>query len=137
MAAPLVYPFDVTIPAGTQKTTPLVTSTKIDPNTVDRITWTFPHGCNGQVGIQIGSRAAAVIPADATKWFTTSGNTNSLDLEDYHETGDWSVIGYNTGNHAHTIQVQFHVRRKEQEYKPPHNWSDFELSNAAPHVGWS
>lgn len=112
MAFSIIRSFNVTIPAGTAKTAPLVTLAQSAPSVVDRIDWLFPAGCNGQVGIQIGARTVPLVPADPTQFFTGSGNSTGYDLTGMHDTGDWSVIGYNTGAFPHTIQVTFRQHRK-------------------------
>lgn len=112
MVFPILHPFAVTIPAGTPANAPLVTLTQMSPSVVDRIEWLFPAGCNGQVGIQFGARAIPLLPGDKTQFFTGSGSSAGFDLTDMHDTGDWSVIGYNTGAFPHTIQVTFRLHRK-------------------------
>jgi hypothetical protein len=115
----LVKAFDVTIPPGTAANAPLVTLTQFEANTVTRIDWLFPDGCNGQVGIAIGSRAVPVIPGTTGSYFIRSGDSGGYDLSDMHTTGDWSVIGYNTGQYPHTIHVSFTVHRTVKPVKPP------------------
>jgi hypothetical protein len=114
VAVTLFHSFPVTIPAGTPKAAPLVTLTRFEQNTVDRIEWVFPDGCNGQVGIQIGARAIPIIPNDKTQFFIRSGSAQGVDVEGLHNTGDWSVIGYNTGVFPHTVDVTFRVHRNIQ-----------------------
>lgn len=111
MPVTIVHPFQVTIPAGTLVAAPLVTLTQFPPNVVRRVEWRFPAGCNGRVGIQIGARAVPIIPGDRTQFFVRSGDSQGIDLEDLHTTGDWSVIGYNLGAFPHTILVTFHCHR--------------------------
>ena len=111
MSATLVYPFSVTIPAGTPKSAPLVTLTQFEPNEVDRIEWVFPNGCNGAVGIQIGARSVPIIPHNSALFIVKSGSESGANLTGMHNTGDWSVIGYNTGAFAHTVTVHFYVHR--------------------------
>lgn len=111
MPFPILHTFAVTIPAGTLSTAPLVTPTVFNTGIVDRIEWRFPGGCNGQVGIQIGARTVPVLPGAKTQFFIRSGDSQGFDLEDLPNTGDWSVIGYNTGVFAHTVQVVFRVHR--------------------------
>lgn len=112
---PLTIPFTfaVTIPAGTAKTAPLVTVTRFASNIVERVEWLFPVGCNGQVGIQIGSRSVPIIPISSTQWLIRSGDSASLGVSGMPNTGDWSVIGYNLGAFDHTVQVSFVARRIE------------------------
>lgn len=107
----IVYPYDVTIPAGTSKNAPLVTLTQFEPNVVERIDWLFPDGCNGLVGIRIGAQGVSVIPWNVNAWLIRSGDSGGYDVEDMHTTGDWSVIGYNTGAYPHTVHVTFRVHR--------------------------
>jgi hypothetical protein len=99
--------FDVTIPAGTAKAVPLVTSVAFPPRVVKRIDWLFPHGCNGNVGIQIGARNVPVLPGNVNQFITRSGDSAGVNVDDMPTTGDWSVIGYNTGTHDHTIHFTF------------------------------
>lgn len=135
MATTQVFQFAVTIPAGTPQASPLVTLTQFEPNIVDRVRFVFPHGCNGLVGIRIGARGVPILPLGGVTWFTTSGLEHVLDVQDMHETGDWSVIGYNTGVNPHTVQVAYHVQRKppkrdQQLLLPDYyisNWPTFEI----------
>jgi hypothetical protein len=128
MTATLVYQFPVTIPAGTTQAVPLVTATTFEPNVVEHIAWLFPAGCNGLVGIRIGARNVPVLPSGRANWFTRSGDSNDLAVTDMPVTGDWSVIGYNTGVFPHTVHVTFTVRRKEPEREPFTLITDADLS---------
>lgn len=114
MPLTLVRAFDVTIPAGTLKTAPLVTLTQFEPSVVDHIDWLFPAGCAGLVGIQIGARSVPVIPDGVGSFTTRSGSSAGYDLSDHHTTGDWSVIGYNLGTFPHTIHVEFKIHRHQR-----------------------
>lgn len=111
MSRTLSYTFAVTIPAGTLQSAPLVTSTQFETNEVKRIEWVFPGGCNGVVGIQIGARSVQVLPSGQGQFHVRSGAAEGIDVEELPNTGDWSVIGYNTGAFPHTVQVTFHVNR--------------------------
>lgn len=119
MPLTLVQPFDVTIPAGTPIATPVTVLTQFAPNVVTRIEWNFPPGCQGQVGIQIGSRSVPVIPFSRAQWLVRSGESAGMDLEGMHDSGDWSVIGYNTGAFPHTIHVVFFAHRKVRVHTDP------------------
>ena len=63
------------------------------------------------VGIQIGARTVPVLPSNTGAFYVRSGAAQGTDVIDLPNTGDWSVIGYNTGSFNHTIQVTFTVRR--------------------------
>ena len=109
MTMTLVRHFNVSIPPGTPTASPLVTLTQFLPATVERIEWLFPAGCAGLVGIQIGARAVVIIPHNTSQFITRTGDSAGVDLDGAHDTGDWSVIGYNTGTFPHTIHVTFHT----------------------------
>jgi hypothetical protein len=126
----LVYEYDVTIPAGTTAADPLVTLTQFEANEVERIEWLFPDGCCGLVGIQVGARSVPVIPHSNEQWLIRSGDSSGMDLTGQHNTGDWSVIGYNDGAYPHTVHVTFKVHRTE----PPNN-PDLLLVAAEPVTG--
>ena len=119
MTPPLVYTFDVTVPAGTPAAAPLVTLTQFEPNIVESVSWLFPDGCNGLVGMQIGARSVAVIPHGPEMWFIRSGDSQGFDLSGMPDGGDWSVIAYNLGAYSHTIHVAFKVTRKRRKQPPP------------------
>lgn len=118
MSRTLVHQFAVKIPAGTTEAAPLVTSTVFPPNRVESVRWLFPGGCNGLVGIQIGARSVPVLPHTRGTWFINSGAAHGISVRDLHVTGDWSVIGYNTGAHDHTVHVTFVVYREERPAEP-------------------
>jgi len=109
----LPWHFDVTIPAGTAKASPLVTLCQFEQGEVERIEWVFPPGCQGQVGIQIGARAVPIYPRPSTAFIIRSGGTGGHAVTEAPNTGDWSVIGYNTGAFNHTLQVTFFTHRIE------------------------
>jgi hypothetical protein len=117
MPRTLSYTFAVTIPAGTLPSAPLVTPTQFETNELRRVEWVFPGGCNGVVGIQIGARSVPVLPSSPAQFHVRSGAAEGLDVSEFPNTGDWSVIGYNTGSFPHTIQVTFHVARIEPQTK--------------------
>lgn len=117
MAVTLAYIFQVTIPPGTLQSAPLVTPTTFEPNVVERIEWLFPSGCNGLVGIRIGMRNAPVLPPNGINWYRHSGSASGITVEDMPNSGDWSVIGFNTGAQPHIIDVTYIVHRLIRE--PP------------------
>lgn len=107
MRRTIPYHFDVTTPPGTTKATPLVTLCQIPQGIVRRIEWIFPGGCAGNVGMQLGARSITIFPQPSTAFIVRSGSAGEYELEGLHNTGDWSVITYNTGQFPHTIQVTF------------------------------
>lgn len=105
-----IFHFTVTVPAGTPQAAPLVTLTQFRAAEVERITWRLPPGTAGKVGFQIGARNVQIIPQAAGQFIVAEGGSGSFDLEGQHNTGDWSVIAYNTGLFPHNIYVTYHIR---------------------------
>lgn len=99
--------FAVTIPAGTPKATPVVINTRFEPFTVTQINIRIPPGPLGQMGFQIASSRVQVIPWATGQFIVANDEPLSYPVTDAPNSGDWQVIGYNTGVFDHTIQVEF------------------------------
>lgn len=102
--------FTVTVPAGTPAAAPLVVPTVFRPSIVEQITWRLPPGTAGLVGFQVGARGVQIIPALAGQFIIGEGTSGSFAVQGKHDTGDWSVIAYNTGTHPHNIYLTYHIR---------------------------
>jgi hypothetical protein len=109
MAGEEHWEFAVTVPAGTPIATPLVTPTVLPVRKISRIAWSIPPGSAGQVGWRIGMKTIQVIPVNAGSWIIKDGESAGSDLSRLPDSGDWSVIGYNIGAHAHTVYVSFYA----------------------------
>lgn len=107
MARTFTRVFQVSLAAGITPTAPLVTTCQLVPCIVDSVSWLFPDGCNGLVGIQVGTRNVPLIPYDRGQFIVNSGNSSGVDVADMLDSGDWSVIGYNQGASTHVISVTF------------------------------
>jgi hypothetical protein len=104
-----VYEFAVTIPAGTAITAPTTTKCSMPTREVQRIEIKVPPGPNGQMGFRVGGSGQQFIPRGAGQWVVTNNEEISWDITDAFDSGDWDVIGYNTGDYAHTIYIRFLV----------------------------
>lgn len=113
MSITLLHSRAVTIPAGTPVATPTETGTSFPPGLVESIHWRFPGGCNGQVGIKFASSHVPIFPASITEWLVSSGDASGYDVDDFPDSGDFSLLGYNLGAFPHTIQLRYRVRRRE------------------------
>jgi hypothetical protein len=102
-----VREFAVTIPAGTPKATPVTINTRFEPLAVDKIDIRVPPGPLGQMGFQIASSRQQVIPWNAGAFVVANDDSLSFPSTSYPNSGDWQVIGYNTGAFDHTIYVTF------------------------------
>lgn len=101
--------FSVTIPAGTLSSNPAKTNVNFPTRIVEQIDAVFPQGPSGLVGIAIAAGGQAVIPYGASQWIIADNETVYMPVADQVQSGAWSVIGYNTGSFAHTVQVRFYL----------------------------
>src|SRR5215468_886729 len=102
-----VREFAVTIPAGTAIAAPVTISTAFEPLAVDKIDIWVPPGPLGQMGFRVASSRQQVIPWNAGAWVIANDELLSFPGTAYPNSGDWQVIGYNTGAFPHTIYVTF------------------------------
>lgn len=106
------YHFPCTFPALTPVASPVTVQCQLGVCTVDRIRWRMPPGPNGTVGFYIASSLNQVIPAttgQVPNWIIANNEWDVIELDDLPDSGDWQVVGYNTGAKAHTLQVTFSV----------------------------
>lgn len=100
------------IPAGTPKSAPVTFQMQIGLYVVDYIDVIAPDGFKGAVGFYVASSEQQIIPYNVTT------SPNYLVVDDYHETwvidqlpvsGDFQMVGYNTGGWPHTVYLTFGV----------------------------
>lgn len=104
-----VRSFELTVPAGTAKDSPVSLPMSFPPMTVTEITVTVPPGPNGHLGIQIAAAGAQVIPWNAGEFLVPNDVVMTWQPVGYSDAGSWSLIGYNTGTHDHTVWVRFNL----------------------------
>lgn len=104
-----VYPFAVTIPAGTLSTAPYTASMRFPTRIVRRITVRVPPGPAGFMGFQIASTGTPVLPSAPGTWIVTDNEDITWDVANMIESGSFQLIGYNTGVYDHTVYVRFEV----------------------------
>lgn len=119
-----VIHFEVTVPAGTPVAAPLVQVLTMPVRVITAIDWRVPAGAQGCLGFRIGARAIPVVPQPAGTWVIAAGESGSFPLAGHHDSGDWSLIGYNTGTYPHTVYLTFHAellerRPEERQVIPP------------------
>lgn len=101
--------FDVTIPTGTTKAAPTVTDVSFPPFVVAQIRVLVPPGPNGVMGFQILSGGQQFLPWNLGEWLVTSNERLIFAADQWPDTGDWQIAGYNTGLYSHTIYVTFEL----------------------------
>src|SRR6516165_5491313 len=101
--------FDVEVPAGTAKATPIEHSITFPPGTVVELQILFPAGCAGLVGIALAQAHQPVFPRGKGAFVRGDNETVTREVTGYNNTGDWQLFGYNTDSNLHTVQVRFAV----------------------------
>ena len=110
MAAEEHWEFQVTIPAGTLITAPLVVATKIPFRRVTAIRWTVPPGPSGLAGWRVLMSGVQLVPNQPGTWIVRDNHTHAAEYDNLPETDAWSVAGYNTGTFAHTLYVTYYAQ---------------------------
>lgn len=95
------------VPAGTLDTAPATFDTSFPPRVVDGVQVIVPAGPSGLVGWRLLIGNAQAIPYLSDPWIITSGEIITWPLEDYPDSGTWSVQAYNTGINDHALYIRF------------------------------
>lgn len=104
-----VREFAVTIPPGTSKANPLVTSVSFPERVVTAVSYRVPPGPSGLMGWALTSAGTPVIPIQPNTYIVTDNQAVTWDLEGYLDSGNWAVTGYNTGLYPHTVYLTFQL----------------------------
>lgn len=104
-----VREFSVTVPAGTPKAAPQVTSLAMPPRLVRRWTVRVPPGPRGEVGWALANGGTPIIPVTPTAWMVLDDQEVTWTLSGYVDSGTWAVRIYNTGSYSHTITLTAEV----------------------------
>lgn len=99
--------FAVMVPAGTAKTSPLVTDISFPAREVISVSYRVPPGPSGLMGWALTSAGAPVIPIQMGTYIVTDNQSATWDLEGYLDSGNWQVTAYNEGLYAHTVYLTF------------------------------
>jgi hypothetical protein len=105
-----IQQFQVTVPAGTAKASPVALPLTMPSRIVDQIDITTPPGARGEVGWALGGSGSAVLPVTPGAFMVTDGETVHWTVEEQMDNGAWQLIAYNTGQFNHSLYVAFHVR---------------------------
>ncbi len=127
--------FQVAIPAGTTQAAPLVTLTAFDPREVRRIEWRFPAGCGGLVGFYVAMSKVQILPLPAGTWVVGDNSSGGWDVSGQPNSGQWQIVGYNTGAHQHTLEIKYHVDLVEPPERDLEVIPDLVLSSYTTQLG--
>lgn len=107
LPANLIYTFTVTIPAGTDMSTPITEDVSFPQASVVGIRWRVPPGPSGFMGFAITSDGAPVIPVQQGTYIVADNEYDTLDIAGYQDSGSWQVTGYNLDGYDHSVYVTF------------------------------
>jgi hypothetical protein len=101
---------DCVIPAGTPIAAPAVIPMQLGVFVIDWIELKARPGSLGTVGFYLASSGQQVIPFNVgavPNWFVWDDTEVHWEMSGLPTSGDWSLVGYNLGRFAHTIDVRF------------------------------
>lgn len=104
-----VYSFAVTVAAHTPMATPAVTNLALPVLEVAEVRVRVPPGPSGQVGFALAVGGSQIIPYQGGQWIVANDEVLDWPLEDFPESGAWSLMAYNVGSFRHTLQVAFYL----------------------------
>jgi hypothetical protein len=99
--------FAVLVPAGTAKTSPLVSDISFPERAVIAVSWRVPPGPSGLMGWALTSAGTPVIPIQQGTYVVTDNQSATWPLEGYLDSGNWQVTAYNLGLYDHTVYLTF------------------------------
>lgn len=108
----MLYQGILTIPANTDKTSPVETNVNVLPGTVNKVYILFPPGCNGLAHIEIYNKNRKVWPTSPDESFY--GDTFPFDWEEDYLVDELPYVltlrGWNLDNlYEHNVVVRFSI----------------------------
>lgn len=114
-----VRSFEVSVPAGTPKAAPQVTSLAMPARVVRSVRVRVPPGPGGTVGWALGSAGVRVLPWGPDQWIVADDEAIEWPLEGQISSGAWQLHAYNTGIYAHTLYATFLLDPVAPPQRPP------------------
>lgn len=104
-----VFPFTITVPAGTTAAAPQSTDTTLPVGQVVRIEIDVPDGHARYTGIILTVADGPYIPYGYRNWLIANGHTFEWDFAGLPDSGSWSVLAYNTDIFPHSFYVRYFI----------------------------
>lgn len=124
--------FTITLPIGTTAADPVTYPMRFPAREIDQITVLVPPGPSGVVGFQLAMGTQQVLPLQAGQFIITDNEIVPLPIDNLPNSGDWSLIAYNSGQYPHSLQVRFYVDTVPQPGASP--GPSITLVNQTPNV---
>lgn len=99
--------FTAVIPAGTPQAAPVRVPMTFPPRIVRQVEIRVPPGPSGLVGFALQNSGLTVIPYASDAFIVTAADAINWPLDGYITSGDWQLLGYNTGANDHAVYVRF------------------------------
>lgn len=99
--------FQLDVPAGSGSAATTVFHTRLGTSAVKTILLTFPPGCAGNVGASIYAGGSPAYPNQDGIYLIYDDYTYQQDVANQINSGDWSIVAYNTDLVDHTLQVVY------------------------------
>lgn len=108
--ATTIYQLTATIPANTPTNALAIEQVAIPACNVDSIDLEVPPGPAGLMGFYLAISGQQIIPFETGQFIVWDDRYDSWALDDFPQTGAWSVVGYNLdGVNGHSVVVRFHT----------------------------
>lgn len=102
-----IQTFNVTVSAGVAIASPAITTIELGVRRVIEIRVEVPPGPRGEVGFWLGSGGVQIVPKNPGTFIITDNQHLELPIDDFFDSGSWTVAMYNTGHYPHTYQYTF------------------------------
>jgi hypothetical protein len=108
----MFFAWDITIPAGTPETDPVIKILKLTKGVITRVDLKFPRGCHGMVRVRLTRYESPLVPLSRGEWVT--GDNESIPTEGYYELTEiptqLKFVGCSPGTlYDHTVTVRIQV----------------------------
>jgi hypothetical protein len=95
------------VPANTHENAAQTGRAGLQPCKVRRVLITWPAGCAGQVFVQVQAGGGYAFPSQQGQFMAFDDYTYAVDVTNQVDSGQWSVLLWNTDVIDHAIQVVY------------------------------
>ena len=100
--------FSALFPIGTSAAAPTIVAMTMPARIVRVVVINVPPGPRGELNIALAANGVQYFPSNAGAFVTPDNDKIVWPLDNVIESGAWQMIGYNTGNFPHQVEVLFY-----------------------------
>lgn len=104
-----IQSYTVTVPANTLASAPQSTPIAFSPGTVTQIDIKVPPGPSGNLAVNVNSGGNNYIPVNSNAFLFPDDDYLVFRLTNAPNSGNWTVVAYNTDVWDHSLYITFHV----------------------------